>query len=52
VDVTGGMKGKLREMLDLADEGISSVIFNAAKKGNIAKVLSGEPAGTVVRRSP
>ncbi len=51
VDVTGGMKGKLREMLDLADEGISSVIFNAAKKGNIAKVLSGEPAGTVVRRS-
>ena len=52
VDVTGGMKGKLLEMLDLADEGISSVIFNAAKKGNIAKVLSGEPAGTVVRRSP
>jgi isopentenyl phosphate kinase len=51
VDVTGGMKGKLREMLDLADEGISSVIFNAAKKGNIAKVLSSEPAGTVVRRS-
>jgi isopentenyl phosphate kinase len=51
VDVTGGMKGKLLELLDLADEGITSVIFNAAKKGNIARVLKGETAGTIVRRS-
>ena len=33
VDVTGGMKGKLLELLDLADLGIDSVIFNAAEKG-------------------
>jgi isopentenyl phosphate kinase len=51
VDVTGGMKGKLLEMLDLADAGICSVIFNAAKKGNIARALSGESVGTRVTRS-
>jgi len=51
VDVTGGMRGKLLELLDLADEGIESVIFNAAKEGNIAAALQGESAGTKVRRA-
>ncbi len=51
VDVTGGMRGKLQELLDLADRGIESVIFNAAKEGNIAAALQGEPVGTKVRRS-
>lgn len=51
VDVTGGMKGKLLEMLDLADAGICSIIFNAAQKGNIARALSGESVGTRVTRS-
>ncbi|MCX6668671.1 MAG: isopentenyl phosphate kinase [Methanothrix sp.] len=51
VDVTGGMRGKLLELLDLADEGIESVIFNAAKEGNIAGALKGESAGTKVRRA-
>jgi len=51
VDVTGGMKGKLLEMLDLADAGICSVIFNAARKGNITRALSGELVGTKVARS-
>jgi isopentenyl phosphate kinase len=50
VDVTGGMKGKLQELLDLADMGIDSVIFNAAKKGNIERALRGESIGTRVWR--
>jgi isopentenyl phosphate kinase len=51
VDVTGGMRGKLLELLDLADSGIDSIIFNAGKKGQIEKALRGEPIGTAVRRS-
>jgi len=50
VDVTGGMKGKLMELLELADAGIGSVIFNAGKKGNIARALRGERVGTRVGR--
>jgi isopentenyl phosphate kinase len=48
VDITGGMKGKLEELLDLANEGVRSTIFNAEKKGMIERVLAGERAGTLV----
>ena len=48
VDVTGGMRGKLEELLGLADEGIRSLIFNANKKGMIERVLAGDRAGTLV----
>ncbi len=51
VDVTGGMRGKLLELLDLADLGIESVIFNAGIEGNIAQALKGETLGTRIRRS-
>ncbi len=50
VDVTGGMRGKLQELLDLADMGINSMIFNAAREGNIVRALRGEPVGTKVWR--
>lgn len=50
-DVTGGMKGKLLELLDLADAGSNSVIFNASKEGLITRALRGEPVGTTVRGS-
>lgn len=46
VDVTGGMRGKLLELLDLADLGIESMIFNAGTEGNIARALKGEHIGT------
>jgi isopentenyl phosphate kinase len=49
VDVTGGMRGKILELLDLADMGTSSVIFNAAIAGNISRALRGEAIGTAVR---
>lgn len=48
VDVTGGMRGKLEELLDLADEGVSSVIFNAERAGLVERVLAGKRAGTLV----
>ena len=50
VDVTGGMRGKLEELLDLADMGIDSIIFNAAREGNIVRALRGESIGTKVWR--
>jgi isopentenyl phosphate kinase len=50
IDVTGGMKGKLDELLDLADMGMSSMIFNASKEGNIVRALRGEAIGTKVWR--
>lgn len=51
VDITGGMRGKLWELLDLADRGITSEIFNAVRPGNIKRVLLGEHLGTIVRGS-
>ncbi len=50
VDVTGGMRGKLQELLDLADMGTDSVIFNAAREGNIVRAMRGESIGTKIRR--
>jgi len=44
------MKGKLDELLDLADMGMSSMIFNASKEGNIVRALRGEAIGTKVWR--
>jgi isopentenyl phosphate kinase len=45
------MRGKLLELLDLADLGIDSMIFNAGMKGNIARVLLGECVGTRIGRA-
>lgn len=50
IDVTGGMRGKLDELLDLADNGINSMIFNASREGNIMRTLRGEAIGTKVWR--
>ena len=41
-DVTGGMQGKLEELLALADAGISSSIFHASRIGDF---LDGRPHG-------
>ncbi len=48
VDVTGGMRGKIAELLDLADEGVRSLIFNASKPGMVWRALAGERVGTLV----
>ncbi len=47
-DVTGGMLGKVSEFLELSRKGISSHIFNAAKKGMVSKFLYGEDVGTLI----
>lgn len=51
VDVTGGMVGKIKELLSLADLGIESKIINAEVENNIFKVLNNETVkGTVISR--
>ena len=52
VDVTGGMVGKIKELLYLADLGIESKIINAEIEDNIYKVLENDDVkGTVIIRS-
>ena len=46
-DVTGGMLGKVQELLELSKTScITSHIFNAGKKDNIYRFLNGESIGT------
>lgn len=50
VDVTGGMGGKLSELLELAKIGIESEIINASHDNNIKRALNGEKGiGTLIR---
>ncbi|MDD2665661.1 MAG: isopentenyl phosphate kinase [Methanocellales archaeon] len=50
VDVTGGMASKANELFKLAEEGVSSHVFNASKKGLVMNFLSGERNfGTIIR---
>jgi isopentenyl phosphate kinase len=49
VDVTGGMHGKIMEMMELANAGIPSCVFNAGRPGNVARFLKGEYIeGTII----
>ena len=51
VDVTGGMVGKIKELLYLADLGIESLIINAETENNIFKVLENDKVkGTLISR--
>ena len=48
-DVTGGMFGKIVELLPAVESGIPVTIMNATKPGNICRVLEGKPVqGTIV----
>ncbi len=47
-DVTGGMLGKVSELLELSKKGISSRIFNASRKGMVSKFLYSEDVGTLI----
>ncbi|AKB82615.1 Isopentenyl phosphate kinase [Methanosarcina barkeri 3] len=48
-DVTGGMLGKVQELLELSKTScITSYIFNAGKDDNIYRFLNGEPMGTTI----
>jgi isopentenyl phosphate kinase len=51
VDVTGGMTGKLTELLELAEIGIESEIINADQPGLLEKSLNGEKVkGTIITK--
>jgi isopentenyl phosphate kinase len=49
-DVTGGMKAKVEEMLDLIqkNKGLTAQIFSAEDHGNLARALHGENVGTLL----
>ncbi len=47
-DVTGGMLGKVSELLELANRGIGSRIFNASKKDMVSGFLKGDETGTLI----
>lgn len=49
VDVTGGMAGKLAEIINIASRGVEVVVTNAMKKGNVLQALLGKEVGTVVK---
>jgi len=42
VDVTGGMMGKMMEIMDPASKGIETLIINALKENNVYRALRGE----------
>ena len=52
VDVTGGMVGKIKELLYLADLGIESKIINADIENNVYKALENEELkGTIISKN-
>jgi isopentenyl phosphate kinase len=51
VDVTGGMEGKLRELLELADLGVKSEIINANRMNLIKEAINGNKImGTLIKK--
>jgi isopentenyl phosphate kinase len=50
-DVTGGMLGKIAELMPAVEKGIPSFIVNAAKPNNVYRALKGERTiGTLIER--
>ncbi len=47
-DVTGGMAGKVKKLLDVAADGVTSWIVDGRDETAVAAALAGLPAGTVV----
>ena len=51
VDVTGGMQGKLSELIRLAKKGTESEIIDGTRRGLLKKALLGERGlGTIIKR--
>ena len=49
-DVTGGMLGKVLEIINMMNTSIQVIIVNAIREGNIYKALRGEKVvGTIIR---
>ena len=50
-DVTGGVAGKMREMLDMCEDGMECVLVNGTVHGNLRSLLEGEEVRCTVARS-
>ncbi len=51
-DVTGGMLGKIKELIPAVEQGIRVMIVNATKPNNVYKALKGEEVvGTIIERA-
>jgi isopentenyl phosphate kinase len=51
-DVTGGMLGKIAELVPAVEQGIPVVMVNAAKPNRVYKALMGEKVeGTVIEKA-
>jgi len=51
IDVTGGMVGKIKELIELADMGIESKIINANEPNAICNALEGKKVkGTIIKK--
>jgi isopentenyl phosphate kinase len=48
VDVTGGMKRKVMELLDVASQGITSQVVSGIKPGELKSALLGREVGTII----
>ncbi len=53
VDVTGGMRSKVRRMLDLIERmpGLEVAVFSGLEPGRIERALLGEPGGTLLTQA-
>lgn len=49
VDVTGGMMGKILELIKTGKKGIPAQIIDATKKDNIKKAFLGKNVGTIIK---
>ena len=51
-DVTGGMRSKVSQMLDLVEQvpGLSATIFSGETPGALGRAILGEPIGTLITR--
>jgi len=50
-DVTGGMLGKILELIPAVEHGIKAIIVNAAKPNNVYRALKGEKfIGTIIEK--
>ena len=48
VDVTGGMAGKVLEIIEIAKRGVSTQIIDGIKRNNIKKAFLGQKVGTII----
>ena len=49
-DVTGGMLGKISELIPAINNGIQALVVNATKEQHIYEALKGEKIGTLIRK--